>query len=56
MTVVKILLFVALFLTLLALGFNLLGLKSNDLHRKFILYKGATYLSLLSGKSVAFKR
>lgn len=35
--------------TLFALMVNVLGLKSDDLHRKFVFYKIATYLSLLSG-------
>jgi hypothetical protein len=33
--------------TLLAFVANLLGLKSNDLHRKYVFYKAATYMALL---------
>lgn len=36
-------------LTLFALLVNILGLKSDDLHRKFVFYKIATYLSLFAG-------
>ncbi|KAI6183790.1 Transmembrane protein 47 [Aphelenchoides bicaudatus] len=47
-TAVAILLIVATVTTFCALVSNLLGLRSNDLHRKYILYKAATYLSLFS--------
>ncbi|KAI6216316.1 Cell junction protein VAB-9 [Aphelenchoides fujianensis] len=45
---VAVLLVIATVITFLGLVFNLLGLKSNDLHRKYLFYKLATYLSLFS--------
>jgi len=46
--VVAALLIIAAVTTFCALISNLLGLKSNDLHRKYIFYKTSTYLALLS--------
>ena len=47
-TIVAVLMLIAAASTLFALLVNALGLKSDDLHRKFIFYKIATYFSLLS--------
>lgn len=40
--------------SLLAMIANLLGLNSNDLHRKYVFYKVATYMVLLAGKNLLF--
>lgn len=36
--------------TVLGIIMNLMGLRSNDLHKKFVFYKTATYLTFLAGK------
>lgn len=53
-TVVAVLLIIATVATFCALVSNLLGLKSDDLHRKYIFYKTATYLALFSGNLCTF--
>ncbi|KAI6197349.1 hypothetical protein M3Y94_01213400 [Aphelenchoides besseyi] len=45
---VAILLIISTVATFFGVIFNILGLKSNDLHRKYLFYKIATYLSLFS--------
>jgi len=47
-TLVVVLLVIAAAATGFAVIVNALGLKSNDLHKKFVFYKIATYLTLLS--------
>uniref|UniRef100_A0AC34QDX0 Uncharacterized protein n=1 Tax=Panagrolaimus sp. JU765 TaxID=591449 RepID=A0AC34QDX0_9BILA len=47
-TAVAVLLLIGLVATLIAFIGNILGLKSNDLHRKHVFYKIATYLALFT--------
>jgi len=47
--VVIILMLIATATTVFAILVNAMGLKSNDLHRKYVFYKIATYLSLVAG-------
>lgn len=53
-TAVAVLLLIGLVATLIAFIGNILGLKSNDLHRKHVFYKIATYLALFTGLSKFF--
>uniref|UniRef100_A0A915E064 Uncharacterized protein n=1 Tax=Ditylenchus dipsaci TaxID=166011 RepID=A0A915E064_9BILA len=47
-TAVAVLIIFAEVLTFLALCANVFGLKSNDLHRKYVFYKAATYMVLVA--------
>ena len=48
-TAVAVLMLIGLLGTAIAFLGNVLGLKSNDLHRKHVFYKVATYFSLFIG-------
>ena len=47
--VASVLIIIAAAGTLFALFVNTAGLRSNDLHRKYVFYKAATWLSLIAG-------
>lgn len=46
---VAVLLIIAAVITILAFILNLIGIKTRDLHRKYVFYKIVTYFALLVG-------